>query len=147
MGRVTADALIPLYVVLAPATIPALVMLLLFINDGFESCARTVRRRRRARRAGDAGPEPAGPPLEKIAEDLQRLGLARRGSLPGSMGYEIMTREYDKHLVEACAALGVEQDLDEHTGIDLGLERMRIEDELVAAGLVLLPVDVEQDAD
>jgi len=143
---VTADVLIPLYVVLAPATIPALVMLLLFINDGFESGARAIRRRR-ARRAGGVGPEPAGPPLEKIAEDLQRLGHARRGSLPGSMGYEIMTREYDKHLVEACAALGVGQSLDEHAGIDLALERLRVENELVAAGLVLLPVDVEQDVD
>jgi len=142
---VTADVLIPLYVVLAPATIPALVMLLLYLNDAFESCARTVRRRRNARHAH--GPEPAGPPLEKIAEDLQRLGLARRGSLPGSMGYEIMTREYDKHLVEACAALGIGQDLYEHAGFDLALERLRVENELVAAGFVLTPVDIEQDAD
>jgi hypothetical protein len=146
VGRVIADALIPLYVVLAPVTIPALVMLLLFINDGFESCARTIRRRRKARLTG-GGPEPAGPPLEKIAEDLQRLGLARRGALPGSMGYEIMTREYDKHLVEACTAIGVAQSLYEHAGIDLALERMRVEDELVAAGLVLVPAEVEQDAD
>jgi hypothetical protein len=142
---VTADVLIPLYVVLAPATIPALVMLLLYLNDVFESCARTWRRRRHARHL--VGPAPSGPPLEKIAEDLQRLGLARRESVPGSMGYEIMTREYDKHLAEACAALDIGQRLDDHAGFDLALERMRVEDELVAAGLVLVPVDVEQDAD
>jgi hypothetical protein len=142
---VTASALIPLYVVLAPAVIPALVMLLLFVNDAFESLARTRRRWRKARHAGTSGP--AVPPLEKIAEDLQRLGRARRASVPGSMGYEIMTREYDKHLVEACQALDLPQHLADHTGFDLALERLRVEEALGTVGFVLAPVDVEQDVD
>jgi len=145
VSQVTQDALIPLYVVLVPAVIPAIVMFILYLNDVFESCARTWRRHRKARLTG--GVAPAGPPLEKIAEDLQRLGRARRGSVPGSMGHEIMTREYDKHLVEACAALNLPQQLGDFTDLDLAMERMRVEERLTAAGFVLAPVDVEQDVD
>jgi hypothetical protein len=142
---VTQDALIALYIVLVPAAIPAIVMFILYLNDTCESCARAWRRHRKARHGG--GVAPAGPPLEKIAEDLQRLGRARRDSVPGSMGYEIMTREYDKRLVEACAALGVPQRLGDFIDLDLAMERMRVEESLVAAGFVLAPVDVEQDVD
>ncbi|MFI5913648.1 hypothetical protein [Dactylosporangium sp. NPDC051541] len=51
---------------------------------------------------------------------------------------------YDEGLHVACAELKVEEHLDELTGIDLEVERLRVEGELERAGLVLRNAGAEQ---
>jgi hypothetical protein len=51
---------------------------------------------------------------------------------------------YDEGLRVASRQLGVEEHLDELTGIDLELERVRLEGELERAGLVLRDAGAQQ---
>ncbi|HET8659833.1 MAG TPA: hypothetical protein VFM55_12640 [Micromonosporaceae bacterium] len=87
---------------------------------------------------------PAGPPIEQIAADLRRLGRQRTGIATRSpVWFAAVQRAYEERLVQACRSLGVVQHLDELTGLDREIERVRVEGELQAAGLVLGPVDAE----
>jgi hypothetical protein len=81
--------------------------------------------------------EPIGPPVEQIAADLRRLGLARRTSAAGSVRHVAATRGYDQRLVHACRALELDEHLSALVGVDLDLERLRVESQLVASGFVL----------
>ena len=91
-------------------------------------------------------PEPAasdtgGPPLVPIAQvaaDLRRLNRLRGGVATRSAVWFIAVhRAYDDRLGTACHQLQVEQYLDGLIGVDLDLERLRVEGALREAGLVL----------
>ena len=54
---------------------------------------------------------------------------------PGLIGQQLASSAYDDRLGVACGQLGIEQHLGELTGMDLDLERIRVEGLLEAAGL------------
>ncbi|MBQ1072695.1 hypothetical protein KBX06_05870 [Micromonospora sp. C31] len=77
-------------------------------------------------------------PLEELAADLRRL----RGQGVGSDGRQpiwhgMVLQAYDDRLRLACRALGLAEYLAELEGVDLELERVRVEGLLHAAGLTL----------
>jgi hypothetical protein len=76
------------------------------------------------------------PPIEQIASDLRRLGRQRLGlATRNPVWYEAVRRAYDDRLRLACGCLGIQQHLAELDGLDLEIERVRVEGELHAAGL------------
>lgn len=98
----------------------------------------TRRDRRRAARAGD-GSGPAGPPIERIAADLRRLGSQRLAAAARSRLWRVaVLQAYDERLRLASRRLGVTEFLSGLDGVDLEIERLRVEGELQAAGLVLI---------
>jgi hypothetical protein len=88
-----------------------------------------------------AVPEPisaAHPPFERIAADLRRLGSDRLGiGQRNELWHTAVERAYDVKLHEACQALGIAEHLEELDGMDREIERLRIEGELIAAGVRL----------
>ncbi len=77
-------------------------------------------------------------PLEQLAADLRRLGGQRVGSGGRSaVWHDAVLQAYDQRLRLACAALGITQHLDELTGVDREIERVRVEGLLHRAGLTL----------
>jgi hypothetical protein len=81
-------------------------------------------------------PEPAGPPIEQIAADLRRLGQQRLGIATRSpVWFSAVSRAYDDRLRAACRALRIDEHLGELTGVDLEIERVRVEGVLKAAGM------------
>jgi hypothetical protein len=129
------------------AMLPCLVVIVLFA-DAFLNGVRIQRRRlyrldrRAAATADDADdaespPEASGPPLEQIAAEIHRLTYARRTATPGTPRFVAATRAYDRRLAHACRALEIDEHLDELDGVDLDLERLRVEGELLGAGFVL----------
>jgi hypothetical protein len=77
--------------------------------------------------------------IEQIAADLRRLGRLRLGVATRSpVWHAAIMRAYDERLRQACRYLGVAEHLDGLGGMDLEIERVRVEGELVASGLVLL---------
>jgi hypothetical protein len=125
--------------------VPLAVLAVIHADSLLESLARTRRRARKARER--VLPEPVGPPLEKIATDLRRIGAARRETTLGSLGYTILTTQYDKQLANGCRALGLDHRLYDLCGFDLDMERLRVEGALRGAGMVLADSDIEQDVD
>ncbi|HET6212017.1 MAG TPA: hypothetical protein VFE14_03985, partial [Micromonosporaceae bacterium] len=88
---------------------------------------------------------PVGPPIEQLAADLRRLGRQRLGiATRSTVWFTAVQRAYDDRLRLACRSLDIEQHLDELDGLDLDIERVRVEGELVIAGVSLGPVDVDQ---
>jgi hypothetical protein len=130
--------------VTALSIVPLVVLVVIHADSLLESLARTRRRARKARER--VFPEPVGPPVEKIATDLRRIGAARREAVLGSLGYTILTTQYDKQLVHGCRALGLGHRMYDLAGFDLEVERVRVEAALIGAGLVF-NADVEQDVD
>lgn len=122
--------------------LPCLVILIVFADNLFSAIARAARRAR----LGNVI-EPPGPPLEQIAADLHRLGLARRAAVGGSVRHVAVTRAYDRRLVHACRALDISEHLTGLTDLDLELERLRVEGALLGAGFVLVSIDAELDVD
>jgi hypothetical protein len=127
------------------SVVPLLGLMIVHAEGLLDSMARTRRRMRKARER--VLPEPVGPPVEKIATDLRRIGAAREEVQLASLGYTILTTQYDKQLAFACRALGVEHRLGALCGFDLDMERLRVETALAEAGLVLHTSDVEQGID
>lgn len=149
------------------AAIPcALCLLIIAADEAIERALRAVRRglRRVGRRIGRlllAGPlgrrwrlvrlahalkvapalersEPSCPPIEQVAADLRRLSRQRLGIATRSpVWFTAVQRAYDDRLHVACAQLGIEEHLAELSGLDLDVERVRVEGLLEAAGLVL----------
>jgi hypothetical protein len=77
-------------------------------------------------------------PLEQLAADLRRLrgqGAVGHGRQP--VWHGTVLRAYDDRLRLACRALGITEHLTELEGVDLELERVRVEGLLHAAGLTL----------
>jgi len=142
------------------ATLPCLVLLVLSHDDLFRPLGRVIRRRRAGRprytgfgwrerrrlarldRAlGPAAAPPAeaaGPPIEKVAADLRRLRRQRTGiALRSPVWFTAVEKAYDDRLQLACERLTIEQYLGELVGVDREIERVRLEGELEAAGLIL----------
>jgi len=86
-------------------------------------------------------PEPVSathPPFERIAADLRRLGSDRLGiGQRNDLWHTAVERAYDVKLREGCQALGIGEHLAELDGLDRQIERLRIEGELIAAGVRL----------
>ncbi|HLL69534.1 MAG TPA: hypothetical protein VK453_28015 [Micromonosporaceae bacterium] len=88
---------------------------------------------------------PARPPIAQVAADLRRLGRLRNGVATRSMvWFTAVRRAYDDRLGVACEQLEITQYLDELTGIDLDIERLRVEGELRAAGLVWTDIEAHE---
>jgi len=87
------------------------------------------------------------PTIEQIAADLRRLGRLRLSVATTSpVWHAAILRAYDDRLRQACRYLGVAEHIDGLGGMDLEIERVRVEGKLVATGLVLLGTRRGQDA-
>ncbi|WP_345637079.1 hypothetical protein [Rugosimonospora acidiphila] len=147
----------------ALACLPCLLALMVTADLAAETVSRAVRRgiralfgwlsrRRLARAIGMADRpvtiEPAGPPIEQLAADLRRLGQQRIGvATRSTVWFAAVQRAYDDRLGLACQELGIVEHLGELGGIDLEIERVRVEGELHGAGLVLVSGDAERRQD
>ncbi|GIF65497.1 hypothetical protein Ais01nite_35320 [Asanoa ishikariensis] len=144
-----------------PAIVAAIVCADELIERGTHALrqARLVRRERRAisrldRSIGEVeieielahvDTEQERPTIEQIAADLQRLGRQRLGIAQRSQIWQTaVLRAYDEQLRLACACLGVDQHLSELVGVDLEIERVRVEGELQAAGMTLPTAEAER---
>ena len=95
-------------------------------------------------RRHDTGDAPAGPPFEEVAADLRRLARQRAEVAPRSqVWFAAVHRAYDARLRIACRELRIAEHLTELEGIDLEIERLRVEGLLQAAGLPLAVVDTD----
>ncbi len=153
--------LLILLTLIALACLPCALAMLVTADIAADTMYRAVRRRvrrlrvrwtarRLARRAGlpttAVHTRPAGPPIEQIAADLRRLGRQRIGVATRSpVWFAAVQRAYDDRLSLACLELEIAQHLRELTGVDLEIERVRVEGELEAAGLGLVGGDVGGD--
>ncbi|MEQ4301624.1 hypothetical protein ABNF97_09560 [Plantactinospora sp. B6F1] len=82
--------------------------------------------------------QPGHPAIERIAADLRRLGDQRLGLAGRSrLWQDAVLEAYDDRLRLASRCLGVPEHLADLDGMDLEIERVRVEGELQAAGLVL----------
>lgn len=96
----------------------------------------------------DPAQAPAGPPIEEVAADLRRLGRQRSGAASSSpFWFAAVERAYDARLGLACRELEIPQYLTELTGLDLDIERVRVEGLLEAAGLRLPTVGTDDRQD
>ncbi|MDG4821514.1 hypothetical protein O7635_06540 [Asanoa sp. WMMD1127] len=144
--------------------LPAIVAAIVCADELFERAARAVREARLVRRErrdinrldrsmgpvaaeielADPG-EPDRPAIEQIAADLDRLGRQRLGVAQRSQVWQTaVLRAYDEQLRLACGCLSVEEHLTELVGVDLEIERVRVEGELQAAGMTLPTADAER---
>jgi hypothetical protein len=154
--------LVVVLTLVALACLPCLLAAVVLADVALETISRTIRRayrrrherwagRRLARRAGLKEPEvarPAGPPIEQIAADLRRLGKQRIGVAAHSpIWFAAVQRAYDDRLSMACLELEIPQHLGELTGLDQEIERVRIEGELTAAGILLAAADTDRHQD
>ncbi|GAA4437946.1 hypothetical protein [Phytohabitans houttuyneae] len=80
------------------------------------------------------------PSIQQIAADLRRLDRQRLGIATHSkVWHAAVLLAYDDRLRLASRCLGVPEHLDQLDGVDLEIERVRVEGELEAAGLALRP--------
>jgi len=87
---------------------------------------------------------PAGPPFEQVAADLRRLARQRAEVANRSpVWFAAVHRAYDERLRIACRELEIAEHLQELEGIDLEIERLRVEGLLETAGLNLTVVDTD----
>lgn len=78
------------------------------------------------------------PSIQQIAADLRRLDRQRLGIATRSkVWHAAVLLAYDDRLRLASRCLGVPEHLDQLDGVDLEIERVRVEGELEAAGLSL----------
>ena len=92
-----------------------------------------IRRHRR-------GPEPVGPPIERLTADLRRVHRAIASYPPGTpaLRRRATHEAYDALLVQACAVVEVPQRLDTlPEGMDREVERLRVAEALKDAGITL----------
>jgi hypothetical protein len=163
-------ALLIVIALAAVAALPcALGLLVIMVDEAAERAYRAIRRGlRRAGRAVFTGrwarrwrlvriaralrvapalerAEPSCPPLEQVVADLRRLSRQRLGIATRSpVWFTAVQRAYDDRLRVACGQLGVEEHLSELSGIDLDLERVRVEGALALAGLTFTDADTQQ---
>jgi len=83
-------------------------------------------------------PPPVLPALEMLAADLRRLDRQRLGIATHSkVWHAAVLLAYDDRLRLTCQCLGIQENLNWLDGIDLELERLRVEGMLGAEGLWL----------
>jgi len=88
--------------------------------------------------------KPAGPPFEELAADLRRLARQRVDVAHRSpIWFNAVHRAYDDRLIVACRELEIPEQLHELEGLDLEVERLRVESRLEAAGLRLSIADTD----
>ncbi|MBB5954271.1 hypothetical protein FHS29_000841 [Saccharothrix tamanrassetensis] len=83
---------------------------------------------------------PQGLPIEQLAADLRRVHRILECVRPGTPYARRagVRQAYDVLLAQACAAVGVAHRLGElPEGVDREIERLRVEESLRAAGLVI----------
>ncbi|MBO0870746.1 MAG: hypothetical protein J2P15_19490 [Micromonosporaceae bacterium] len=153
--------LLTLAALLGFACLPCLVAVVFTADAIILPIARAVRRvrrgwaeRRLAHRAGlrmhrgvlrRTTAAPAGPPIEKLAADLRRLARQRVGIATHSPVWAAaVTHAYDDRLATACRELEIPEHLGELAGLDLEIERVRVEGLIEAAGLGLPSVDADR---
>ncbi|MET9001959.1 hypothetical protein [Amycolatopsis sp. Hca4] len=91
-------------------------------------------------RSRRAGPQPEGPPIERVAADLRRVHRLLAGYPSGTpAARRIGTRQaYDELLTVACRQVGVPHRLGElPEGMDREIERLRVEQSLRERGLAV----------
>jgi hypothetical protein len=150
------QALVLMLAIVATVCLPAVVALIL-CSDGLAAGARrrlgalrTAQEQRRllGRLDRSVATAPAvdlsaldggdRPTIEQIAADLRRLHTQRLGVAGRSRVWQSAVQQaYDERLRLACGCLGVTEHLCDLEGVDLEIERLRVEGELQAAGLVL----------
>lgn len=87
---------------------------------------------------------PTDPPFEKVAADLRRLARQRVAMAARSpVWVAAVQRAYDERLQVACRELEIAEYLQQLDGVDLDIERVRVEGLLAAAGLRLAVVDAD----
>lgn len=139
--------------------LPAIVAAIVCADELLERAARAVHQARLSRRERRAisrldrsigptvlvAPDQERPTIEQIAADLHRLGLQRLGVAQRSQVWQTaVLSAYDEQLRLACACLGVQQHLSELVGVDLEIERVRVEGELQGAGMTLPAAGAER---
>jgi len=151
--------LVLLAALLALLTLPCAVAAVICADELLDRAAWAIAQRREARRerkvlgtldqaldsamagqrdALDALEHGGRPPIERIAADLRRLGRLRLSVATRSpVWHAAVMRAYDDRLRLACRYLGVVEHLAELGGVDLEIERVRVEGELLGMGLVL----------
>lgn len=157
--------LLTLLVLLALVCLPCLIAVVLIADSVVAYALHAVARLRRrwvegrlARRAGLGRKplrreptrvhQPVGPPIEQIAADLRRLARQRTGVATRSpVWFSAVSRAYDERLTLACCELEIPEHLCELTGLDLEIERVRVEGMLLAAGLSMSTVDSDRRRD
>jgi hypothetical protein len=88
--------------------------------------------------------KPAGPPFEELVVDLRRLARQRIEMADRSpIWFKAVHRAYDDRLSLACRELEIPERLHELDGLDLELERLRVEGQLEVAGLHLTVADTD----
>ncbi|GIG90828.1 hypothetical protein [Plantactinospora endophytica] len=144
---------------LAVVGLPAVVAALIFADELADRCFHWFADRRDSRRfrrainrldrafevdapAHEVGPADLDrvdhPAIERIAADLRRLGDQRLSVAGRSrMWQDAVLEAYDDRLRLASRCLGVAEHLGDLDGVDLEIERVRVEGELQAAGLIL----------
>jgi hypothetical protein len=157
--------LLVLAALVALLCLPCLLALVIFADVAMISAERSVRRRAgrwRARREAvrlerstgfaasrwplhprpPADTPPAGPPFEQVVADLRRLARQRAELASRSPVWSAaLHRAYDERLRIACRELEIPEHLHGLEGVDLELERLRVEGALAAAGLSLAAAD------
>src|SRR3954464_13840871 len=87
-----------------------------------------------------AGPQPEGPPIERVAADLRRVHRLLAGYPSGTpAARRLGTRQADDELpTQACRQVGVPHRLAElPEGMDREIERLRVEESLRECGLAV----------
>ena len=122
---------------IALVSLPCLLALAVIrVDELIELAAHATRRW--WRRARGVQPKVDLPPIEHLAADLRRLNRQRLGiATRSSVWFDAVQHAYDDRLRAACRALDIEQHLSGLDGIDLEIERVRVEGALADAGLVL----------
>ncbi|MEU8240666.1 hypothetical protein AB0C07_20680 [Actinoplanes missouriensis] len=100
---------------------------------------RALRRLDRDLKVRDPVTPTASPSIEQIAYDLRRLDKQRRSGPTrcSEVWSAAVLNAYDARLQLACRYLGLPEHLQPLTGVDREIERLRVEAELQAAGMLL----------
>lgn len=135
---------------IALVCLPCAVALFICADDAAGRIRRRVRQRRERRAlhrldrtlseqsAPLAALDEHQPSIQQIAADLRRLDRQRFGIATRSkVWHAAVLLAYDDRLRLASRCLGVCEHLDQLDGVDLEIERVRVEGELEAAGLTL----------
>ena len=148
-----ADALILTLALLGAVCLPVVMVMVICADELLDRASWAIAQRREARRErrtlGKLKPDEADPSMLAeladnkrseigyIAAALRRLDRQRLSVDPHSDEHAAVLRAYDDQLRLACASLDVSEHLRELAGVDLEIERVRVEGELLGLGLAL----------